>query len=65
MAMASGFERIFEVAPAFRAENSNTNRHTTEFTSFDLEFSYIDSFTDVMDLEEELIIAGLTKVKNE
>ena len=63
MAMASGFERIFEVAPAFRAENSNTNRHTTEFTSFDLEFSYIDSFTEVMDLEEELIIAGLTKVK--
>jgi len=63
MAMASGFERIFEVAPAFRAENSNTNRHTTEFTSFDLEFSYIDSFTDVMDLEEELIIAGLTEVK--
>ena len=63
MAMASGFERIFEVAPAFRAENSNTNRHTTEFTSFDLEFSYIDSYTDVMDLEEELIIAGLTKVK--
>ena len=54
MAMAAGFERIFEV-----------NRHTTEFTSFDLEFSYIDSFTDVMDLEEELIIAGLTKVKNE
>lgn len=63
MAMASGFEKIFEVAPAFRAENSNTNRHTTEFTSFDIEFSYIDSFTDVMDFEEELIIAGLTKVK--
>ena len=63
MAMASGFERIFEVAPAFRAENSNTNRHTTEFTSFDLEFSYIDSFEDVMDLEEELIIAGLKEVK--
>ena len=63
MAMSSGFEKIFEVAPAFRAENSNTNRHTTEFTSFDIEFSYIDSFTDVMDLEEELIIAGLTKVK--
>ena len=65
MAMASGFERIFEVAPAFRAENSNTNRHTTEFTSFDIEFSYIDSFLDVMDLEEDLLIAGLTKVKEE
>ena len=63
MAMASGFEKIFEVAPAFRAENSNTNRHTTEFTSFDLEFSYIDSYEDVMDLEEELLVAGLTSVK--
>ena len=63
MAMSSGFEKIFEVAPAFRAENSNTNRHTTEFTSFDIEFSYIDSFNDVMDFEEELLIAGLTKVK--
>ncbi|MDE6141991.1 MAG: aspartate--tRNA(Asn) ligase, partial [Bacilli bacterium] len=64
MAMAAGLERIFEIAPAFRAENSNTNRHTTEFTSFDLEFAYIDSFTDVMDMEERLIIAGLENVKN-
>lgn len=64
MAMAAGFERIFEIAPAFRAENSNTNRHTTEFTSFDLEFAYIDSFTDVMDMEERLIIAGLENVKS-
>lgn len=63
MAMASGLERIFEVAPAFRAENSNTNRHTTEFTSFDIEFAYIDSYEDVMDMEEDLLIAGLTKVK--
>ena len=39
MAMASGFNRIFEVAPCFRAENSNTSRHATEFTSFDVEFS--------------------------
>lgn len=63
MAMASGLERIFEIAPAFRAENSNTNRHTTEFTSFDIEFSYIDSFLDVMDMEENILIAGLTHVK--
>ena len=65
MAMAAGMNRIFEVAPCFRAENSNTNRHATEFTSFDLEFSYIDSYEDVMDLEEDLLIAGLTKVKEE
>ena len=63
MAMASGFGKVFEVAPCFRAENSNTNRHATEFTSFDLEFSYINSFSDVMDLEEELLVAGLSAVK--
>ena len=64
MAMASGFDRIFEVAPAFRAENSNTNRHTTEFTSFDLEFSYIDSYKDVMIMEQELLKYTLTCVKD-
>jgi len=63
MAIAGGLSKVFEVAPAFRAENSNTYRHATEFTSFDLEFSYIDSYEDVMDLEENLIIAGLTRVK--
>lgn len=63
MAIAAGFERVFEVGPVFRAENSNTNRHATEFTGFDLEFSYIDSYEDVMDFEEDILIAGLTKVK--
>lgn len=63
MAIASGLEKVFEVAPAFRAENSNTNRHTTEFTSFDIEFAYIDSYEDVMNFEEDLLIAGLSNVK--
>ena len=63
MAIASGMERVFEVGPVFRAENSNTNRHTTEFTGFDIEFSYIDSYEDVMEMEEDLLIAGLSKVK--
>ncbi len=63
MAMASGFERIFEVGPVFRAEKSFTSKHTTEFTGFDLEFSYIDSFYDVMKMEEELIAYMLKEVK--
>ena len=63
MAMASGFERIFEVGPVFRAEKSFTSKHTTEFTGFDLEFSYIDSFYDVMKMEEELITYMLKEVK--
>ena len=65
MAMAAGFDRIFEVAPCFRAENSNTNRHATEFTSFDLEFSYINSFEDVMNLEAEMLAYGLEHLKEE
>ncbi len=63
MAMASGLERIFEVGPVFRAEKSYTNRHTTEFTGFDLEFSYITSYQDVMDLEAELLTHMLKEVK--
>lgn len=63
MAMASGFERIFETGPVFRAEKSYTSKHTTEFTGFDLEFSYIESFRDVMKLEEELLKAALKDVK--
>jgi len=53
MAMASGFERIFEVGPVFRAEKSYTSKHATEFTGFDLEVSYIKSFTELMALEEK------------
>lgn len=63
MAMSSGFERVFEVGPAFRAENSNSNRHATEFTSIDLEFSYIDSFYDVMHMEQEMLIYMLKHMK--
>ena len=63
MAMAAGLERIFETGPVFRAEKSYTNKHATEFTGFDLEFSYIDSFEDVMRMEEELLAYALGKVK--
>jgi aspartyl-tRNA synthetase len=63
MAMASGLERIFETGPVFRAEKSYTNKHATEFTGFDLEFSYIDSFEDVMKMEEELLTYAIAKVK--
>ena len=62
MAMAAGLERIFETGPVFRAEKSYTNKHATEFTGFDLEFSYIDSYDDVMKMEEELLAYTLAKV---
>ena len=62
MAMAAGVERIFETGPVFRAEKSYTNKHATEFTGFDLEFSYIESYEDVMKLEEELVAYAIKRV---
>ena len=63
MAMAAGFERIFETGPVFRAEKFASRKHATEFTGLDLEFSYIESYKDVMKLEEEMIQYGLKAVK--
>ena len=63
MAMAAGFEKIFETGPVFRAEKSNSRKHATEFSGFDIEVSYIESFYDIMALEEELIVEGLKNVK--
>ena len=55
MLMSSGLDRVFELAPAFRAEQSNTNRHVTEFISFDGEMSWIDCEEDVMRMIESII----------
>ncbi len=45
------FERVFEIAPAYRAEKHDTTRHTNEFTSLGLEMGFIDSHEDVMAME--------------
>jgi len=63
MAQSSGFGKIFEVGPAFRADPSFTSRHATEFTSVDSEISWIDSHEDVMQLHEDLLVAAFTAVK--
>ena len=55
MAMAAGFDRVFEIGPVFRANPSFTTRHDTEFTSVDVEFSWIKSHEDVMHMEENWI----------
>lgn len=53
MGMAAGFDRVFEIGPVFRANPSFTSRHDTEFTSVDVEISWIDSYEDVMVFEEK------------
>jgi len=62
LAMAAGFDRVFEVGPVFRAENAITNRHATEFTCVDVELSWINSHEDLMDLEEDLLRHALRVV---
>jgi len=65
MAMAAGFDRVFEVGPVFRANPSFTSRHDTEFTSVDVEISWVDSHEDVMQLEERWLRHVLQAVKEE
>jgi nondiscriminating aspartyl-tRNA synthetase len=63
MAMAAGFGKVFEIGPVFRANPSFTSRHDTEFTSVDVEISWVDSHEDVMAFEERWLAHTLTRVK--
>jgi len=63
MMMAAGFEKVFEIAPIFRAEEHNTTRHLNEATSIDVEFSFADH-NDAMDLVEKIVIQAYESVSN-
>jgi len=54
--MIADFERVFEVGPVFRAENSNTHRHMTEFTGLDLEMTFEEHYHEVLDVLSELFV---------
>jgi nondiscriminating aspartyl-tRNA synthetase len=53
--VASGMERVFEVAPAYRAEKHDTPRHLNEYVSLDIEMGFIESELDLIDLEKGLL----------
>jgi aspartyl-tRNA synthetase len=65
MAMAAGFERVFEIGPVFRANPSHTTRHDTEYTSIDMEISFIKDHHDVMDAEAEWLAHAFKIIKEE
>ncbi|WPG97982.1 Hypothetical protein R9X50_00076500 [Acrodontium crateriforme] len=48
MAIAADMRRVFEIGPVFRAENSNTHRHLTEFTGLDLEMAIDNHYHEVL-----------------
>lgn len=53
--MVGVYERVFEAGPVFRAEKHSTVRHLNEYTSMDFEMGFIDSFEDIMDMEQAML----------
>lgn len=56
MTICSDFERVFEIAPVFRAENCSSHRHMTEFTSLDVEMVFKNHYHEVLDLLDRLLV---------
>lgn len=50
-ALVGVYERVFEIAPVFRAEHHDTSRHLNEYISMDFEMGFIDGFEDIMNME--------------
>lgn len=63
--MVGVFERVFEIAPAFRAELSATTRHVSEVTMLDIEMGFISDHTEVLDMVQGMVYEVLTKVYQE
>ena len=62
-AACSDFERVYEIGPVFRAEQSNTKRHLTEFHGMDLEMVINEHYYEVLDLFSELFIFIFEQLK--
>jgi nondiscriminating aspartyl-tRNA synthetase len=65
MMVGAGFERVFEIAPVYRAEEHNTSRHLNEYLSLDVEMGFIQSEEDLMNLETGLLGHMFGKVARE
>ncbi len=50
-ALVGVFNRVFEIAPVFRAEHHDTSRHLNEYISMDFEMGFINGFEDIMNME--------------
>jgi nondiscriminating aspartyl-tRNA synthetase len=61
--LTMSFEKVFEIAPIFRAEPSRTNRHLAEAISIDVEEAYVD-YNDIMKRIEEIIKVSIKAVRD-
>ena len=64
-AMVAVYERVFEIAPVFRAEHHDTSRHLNEYISMDLEMGFIESFEDIMQMETGVLKYIMNLLKTE
>ena len=62
MMVSAGFERVYEIGHAYRAEEHNTNRHLNEYVSMDLEMGFINDEKDIMNIEEQMLKYILNKL---
>ena len=63
MAIAADFERVYEIGPVFRAEDSNTHRHLTEFIGLDLEMAIEEHYHEVLELLDGLFLHMFKSLK--
>jgi aspartyl-tRNA synthetase len=56
MCIAGDMGRVYEIGPVFRAENSNTHRHLTEYTGLDLEMEIDNHYHEVMNTLDQLFL---------
>ncbi|RKP29725.1 aspartyl-tRNA synthetase [Metschnikowia bicuspidata] len=61
--IAADFEKVYEIAPVFRAENSNTHRHMTEFVGLDLEMAIEEHYDEVLAVLQDLFVFIFTQLK--
>ncbi len=64
-ALVGVYQRVFEVAPVFRAEHHDTSRHLNEYTSMDFEMGFINDFTDIMNMEVKVLKYIMDLLKTE
>jgi aspartyl-tRNA synthetase len=61
--MAAGFDKIFDLGPNWRAEPSHTPRHLCEHRACAVEFAFMEDESDMIRVEEALVVATLQRVK--
>jgi aspartyl-tRNA synthetase len=65
LCIAAGFDRIYDLGPNWRAERSHTPRHLCEHRGMAVEFGFMNDETDMMRVEEEVLVAAIQRVRKE